>query len=145
MGINRIASFLPPPPPPRDDRPAVDLNWERVCCPKHLAVFHARWPAGYAAFTLKAFDAVAKSPEFMKETGRDISNVGPALDRVPLCCRLPKAGLTALYRAAHDASPFLKTIPCSCCGLVAPGVDYHTRSWVKALCLECIVNELRVE
>ena len=145
MGTNRIMNFLPPPPPPRDGRPAVDLSWERVCCPKHLTVFHRSWPAGYASFSILAFQAVAESAEFKKETRLDVAQVGPALDRVPLCCRVSRDALVDLYVRAHEASPFLRSLLCECCGMVYLGVDYPTKSWVKPLCLVCIVNELRVE
>jgi hypothetical protein len=83
-------------------RPPIELEVGRVMCPVHGEPFRRRWPSGYPGFVLYAFEALVARPDFQEATGGDQAKIGPLLDRVPMCCRLPKEVLYAVYRRVQE-------------------------------------------
>lgn len=141
------------------DRMEVDLDDRHVACPAHAAPFRARWPLGWAEWSMAVAQAALDSP--MLQTGvhdpaywRDRhlywgdlpTAVGPArvramLEDRPACEWVEPRQLFGLYRASGigvlDA--------CSSCRRVALGTEFPVRIGqgymaIPHLCFGCIVR-----
>jgi hypothetical protein len=127
---------------PNSDVPkdVIDLPFERVLCPVHGEPFRPQWPSGYLLFALKAFEQVIAQEDFAAETGSDKAQIGPALARKPLCCRLNAMALLELYRTVQEDTRLWRYRTCEVCRQNGLGSPFRTlQRDFGHVCFGCIV------
>jgi len=80
-----------------ESRPTIDMTFPRVLCSRHGEPFRERWPSGYAGWCLMGFERLLLDKSFAEETHGEQSEIGPALDKSPICCRLGNAVVRELF------------------------------------------------
>lgn len=90
------------PPPPAE----LVLPPHRVLCNACAEVLRPTWPRGYVPAALRLFEMAFTVPAFHAATaGGDVSAVGAALDRAPLCFYLPRAVVAGVLADALASEP----------------------------------------
>jgi hypothetical protein len=131
------------------NKPTVMLLPKRVMCGKHGEPFRAKWPDGYASFVIEGIQALMAWGPFAEVAGGDVNTVNRLLDACPMCCRLPRDKLFALYLKANEFQQYLVTARCDGCGVVGPGTPYRHKDCQKMkefghLCLDCVLDRVVV-
>ena len=141
------------------DRVEVDLSDRHVACPAHAAPFRARWPLGWAEWSMgvaqgaldsPALQAGLSDPAFWRQ--RDLywehlhTAIGPArvralLEGRPACEWIEPRRLIGLYRASGIGVMGV----CSSCRRYADGTEYPVRigqgyMTLPHLCFRCVVR-----
>jgi len=111
----------------------IDLTPEKVICGRHGEMFAANWPNGYPVFAALAFECLLFQETFQTEVrglcgsgGVDEIDAAEALlGTKPVCCRLPKDDLLAIYLEVHKKSGVFEPAVCALCGKRGPGAPYR--------------------
>jgi hypothetical protein len=139
---------------------AIAMTMDRVICMVHWEPFRARWPTGYPIFMVDAFSRVLgpeSAPELQEKLWADARAalrveelpedpklaIEAALDRTPLCCRLPDETLLDVYAKCGVGVPGR----CAGCGrrsvLGAPFSTVHQK--MPHVCFRCVVKQAHVQ
>lgn len=129
---------------------AVQLDADRIACGLHRLPFRARWPLGFAIFTVRAFQEVTALDGIWDEAKSLLDAAArialgdaplgpralePVLDKRPACCRFSAAQLAALYAETNIGAMNI----CSVCGLYALGTPINaTNQHLAHLCFVCM-------
>lgn len=136
-----------------------------VICGRHGEVFKPRWPLGYPAFSILAFQALLERPEFSAAVKRlvddeaitdvtaPMAGVQYLLATRPICCRLPPDTLLEVYGQVNKAENVWSARHCSICSRHRPGSAYRMppttrvlnpriKDW-KHVCLRCVTHGQR--
>lgn len=103
----------------------IDLSFERSLCPIHGEPFREGWPSCYGVYCISALQALMEEEDFQKETMGIVSQIHFALDRIPICCRLPTTKLLDLLESIQEQFNRWNYAPCEMCRRVALGTRIH--------------------
>jgi len=127
-----------------EQKPTIELRFERALCQRHGEPFRANWPSGYSMFVCMAIDRVMADPEIAARCGGDVAKIHEVLDQRPLCCILPADELVEVYRA----NPIAKMGHCQNCRNHGLGTPYAVmtpqgRMDYRHLCFWCVIHRMR--
>lgn len=131
-------------------QPFAELSFNRMFCSLHGEPFREQWPRGAILFQLKGLQAVlekdgddlkglvaiVKAPEDPNTRGLEL-----LLDRKPVCCRLPRDRLLALYTETGIG----KKARCVSCHRKQLGTSLRSRQsdesviTIPHVCFSCLV------
>jgi hypothetical protein len=127
-------------------KPMSVFEPKQVVCARHCEPFRAKWPNGYSVFSTSAISFVLADPAFMEEikgeSGPDYGLAGAALNRKPVCCRLPPAKLVQFYLDAKIGS----VAHCVACGTKREGTPFYFETphggaeLLPHLCFQCVAS-----
>lgn len=124
----------------------VNLDHDRVVCDVHGEPFRRYWPTGYAIFVVRGFELLAAHEFFQREAKRSVEGINECLSRLPICCRLPRAELVALYLEVNGKTSQWPDDRCHMCDEYAVGTPVECKAGGKQLtlphvCFECIAKK----
>jgi len=144
---------------PPTDKPVINITFDHALCPQHGESFQAKWPQGYALFIAEGFKrlgaagglaAAGTESEDVEVRNRAIEQ---HLDEKPICCRLGKVALLALYMWINrqHKQKLWPLARCGCCKKIARGGAYRSMRAPddpeivahRHMCLHCVVNNVR--
>lgn len=128
----------------KENAPQLEMTFDRVFCSRHGEPLRAAWPAGYGMAVLEMFRILNEDEAFQKECGGEVQNIGEALDKKPMCCRLSQKQMLRVYLlAAEKSEDFGKEGTCSGCGGRKMGTPYRTSTEDhQHICFECVVSKM---
>lgn len=135
----------------------IVMTHQRAVCPLYGEPFRADYPRGFLVFQVKAFQAVTAVRGIWEEANEiagvprdadhDVRRMEAVFDRKPICCRLPKPQLVALYKECLGAVNLAPRRRCSGCGEKRAGTPYRVMTplgvqEIDHMCFDCVVYHM---